>query len=74
VTTCRVCAPEPRRAAAGPPGADTGVGAALLVRAWRDGDVVRARLLAVEPSHRTVATAQGTDAICAAVHAWLSRL
>ena len=56
------------------PTAGHGVGAALLLRVWRDGDVVRARLLGVEPPHRTVATAQGTDAICAAVRAWLCAL
>jgi hypothetical protein len=49
-------------------------GAALLVRAWRDGDVLRVRLLAVEGSRRTVATAAGVDAACDAVRSWLSRL
>jgi hypothetical protein len=68
VTTCRACAPDGDVTDAGT------TGAALLVRAWRDGDVVRARLLAVEPPHRTVATAEGADAVCDAVRTWLSRL
>jgi len=55
-------------------GTDGGAGAVLLVRAWREGDVVRARLLAVGPAQRTVATAQGADAVCDAVRAWLGRL
>jgi hypothetical protein len=72
MTTCRVCALD--RAGAGPRAAAGGAGAALVVRAWREGGVLRARLLAVEPPHRTVATAQGTDAVCDAVRAWLGRL
>jgi hypothetical protein len=73
VTTCRVCALDRDLTGAGPR-TGGGAGAALLVRAWREGGVLRARLLAVEPPHRTVATAQGADDVCDAVRAWLSRL
>jgi len=79
MTTCRVCAhgrgarhTRDVRDAGSPDAGDAG--AVLLVRAWRDGDVLRARLLAAGPSHRTVATAQGVDAVCDALRSWLSRL
>jgi len=80
VTTCRAC---DRRDAAAPSGRPTepgdppvrpvDAGAALILRVWRD-DGLRARLLAVDPPQRTVATAQGVDEICDAVRAWLSNL
>lgn len=73
MTTCRVCALDRDSAGTGPRAAGS-AGAALVVRAWREGGVLRARLLAVEPPHRTVATTQGTDAVCDAVRAWLDRL
>ena len=68
MTTCRACVGR----AGAEPAADPAVGTALLLRVWREGDL-RARLIGVDGGHRTVATAQGIDAICDAVRAWLTR-
>jgi hypothetical protein len=68
MTTCRVC--EARDAAGAAPDV---AAAALLLRVWHD-DGLRARLLGVDPPHRTVATAAGVDGICDAVREWLNRL
>ena len=48
--------------------------AALLLRVWQEDGGIRARLLGVGPQRRTVATAQGIDAICDGVRTWLRRL
>ena len=80
MTTCRTCAEfdvtTVAAAAPAPPKSASQAQreAAILIRAWQEGDGVRARLLRANPPHRTVATAHGIEAICDAIQAWLRDL